>query len=336
MEKRRCFLPSFAAVCSACILVLLVCAPSCSRPPAEPHEEKQAADETFLGPDWADLSNIEVPAQPSTEQAARYLERGAYLAQAAAACGGCHGKNPADPDSPLSGGRLMHDAIGVVRAPNITPDPETGIGSWNLAEIARAIRAAIGKGGSRLSLDLHRTYRWMSDEDAMALAFYLRSLPPVRREVERRKTPLFAGKKWGLFDRHSEIEGYVPAMTQKEIAQYGRYLTWNVSGCRTCHTPQKAFWSSPDSFSGAKPEKKGLFGLFRSPAESDFPYPGPDIRGTSATGLQLWKADDIVEYLSTGRTIANRQVSPLRCPWTYFRNMTESDKRAVALYLKRQ
>ena len=74
-------------------------------------------------------------------------------------------------------------------------------------------------------------------------------------------TPLFAGKKWGLFDRHSEIEGYVPAMTQKEIAQYGRYLTWNVSGCRTCHTPQKAFWSSPDSFSGAKPEKKGLFGL---------------------------------------------------------------------------
>ncbi|MCB0358262.1 MAG: hypothetical protein KDD44_01450 [Bdellovibrionales bacterium] len=66
----------------------------------------------------------------------------------------------------------------------------------------------------------------------------------------------------------------------------------------------------------------------------DFPTTGPDIRGSSPTGLAGWSQDDIVHYLSTGQSVNGAMTDPERCPWRHYRLMTESDKAAIAAYLK--
>src|SRR5215469_10042741 len=65
------------------------------------------------------------------------IARGAYLA-AAADCEGCHTDKKAK-TPPLSGGRALVTPFGIFYGPNITPDPETGIGKWSQADFHRAM-----------------------------------------------------------------------------------------------------------------------------------------------------------------------------------------------------
>ena len=70
--------------------------------------------------------------------------------------------------------------------PNITPDRETGIGTWTDGEKIRAIREGIHKDGSALfPMMPYAEYRNMSDDDVQSLVAYLNSLPPVRHESPR-------------------------------------------------------------------------------------------------------------------------------------------------------
>ena len=64
-------------------------------------------------------------------QAQTPLERGTYLMSSIVACGNCHTQNTPQgprPGMELAGGTKFDEAFGVAYAPNITPDPETGIG----------------------------------------------------------------------------------------------------------------------------------------------------------------------------------------------------------------
>ncbi|MFN8392608.1 MAG: hypothetical protein U0136_20110 [Bdellovibrionota bacterium] len=203
-------------------------------------------------------------------------ERGKYLVLGGAACGSCHGAVSGNAESPLSGGRVMQDRFGTVRAANITSDKETGIGSWGIAEVMRAVRASIDKDGKPLSLDLHSTYRWLSDNDAKAIAVYLLTAPGVRSPVERRQLGSFERKKWGLISQHSEVEGYVPAPPKSKSTAYGRYLAYHVSGCYGCHTPEAGFIESAPAFAGNTETRhdllkslKALFSLFKPVSPED-------------------------------------------------------------------
>jgi hypothetical protein len=70
------------------------------------------------------------------------VERGKYLVNALMACGSCH--TPQDvngapiAEKALSGGLKFTLPAFVGTAPNITPDPDTGIGTWSDAEIKHA------------------------------------------------------------------------------------------------------------------------------------------------------------------------------------------------------
>lgn len=69
-------------------------------------------------------------------------------------------------------------------------------------------------------------------------------------------------------------------------------------------------------------------------AEGNFPIGGPNIRGKSEAGLSKWSEDDIVSYLSNGKTPEGEQRERRFCPWDRYAKMSPIAKQAVALYLK--
>jgi mono/diheme cytochrome c family protein len=125
-----------------------------------------------------------VPAQ-SQER----VKRGAYLA-AIMDCGGCHtpGVFLGKPDLPreFAGSEVGFQipGLGIFYPPNLTPDPETGLGRWSEADIVKAVRTGVRPDGRVLAPAMpYSHYGRLTDADAFALASYLKSLKPVRNQV---------------------------------------------------------------------------------------------------------------------------------------------------------
>ena len=212
-------------------------------------------------PIFGDFSELEKSAplsKTANKKAVKALsKRGKYLVNASA-CGTCHGVQHGEPGAQLAGGLQMRDRFGVVIAPNITPDKKTGIGAWSIQELVRAIRTSIDREGRPLSIDLHETYRWMSDRDAKAISVYLLFQDPINNNVSRRHLGGFERNRYGLFPQHKELVGYVPDITPSADAEYGRYLSFHVTGCQTCHTskdrsPNIQDAQMPADFAGSAP-----------------------------------------------------------------------------------
>ena len=128
------------------------------------------------------------------EVAEQRLARGKYLAESVSAC--MEWPTPHDwskPASPLTPGMIGAGEVipltglpGRVVAPNLTPDRETGAGTWTDDQLARAIREGIGHDGRALFPAMpYSSYRALSDEDMASIILYLRSLPPVRNPLPR-------------------------------------------------------------------------------------------------------------------------------------------------------
>ncbi len=117
------------------------------------------------------------------------VSRGAYLVQIGN-CGDCHtpGHFLGKPDMAhkLSGSDVgfLIPGLGYFWGSNLTPDSETGIGRWTQAQIATAIRTGVRPDGRVLTPAMPwRSFAAMTDSDAMAIAAYLKTLPPTRRAV---------------------------------------------------------------------------------------------------------------------------------------------------------
>ena len=117
---------------------------------------------------------------PPATAAADEVERGRYLLQAAG-CAGCHTDRDHDGET-LAGGRALATPFGTFYSPNITPDPETGIGRWTDAQFLRALKGGISPNG-RLYYPAfpYTSYAGMTRKDVLAIKAYLFSLDPVRR-----------------------------------------------------------------------------------------------------------------------------------------------------------
>lgn len=115
--------------------------------------------------------------------------RGAYLVNSVMGCTDCH--TPVDPttgapqmDKYLAGRQPYEGPWGIVYGGNITPDNETGIGTWTEEEVQRAIITGVAKDGRRLILMPWFAYSALTAEDADAVAYYLKNvLPAVKNEI---------------------------------------------------------------------------------------------------------------------------------------------------------
>ncbi|MEX2131133.1 MAG: cytochrome c [Pseudohongiellaceae bacterium] len=167
------------------------------------------------------------------------IERGAYLVQAAG-CISCHISQDQPPA--LSGGQALDSPFGTFFVPNITPDPETGIGTWTQLDLVRAIKHGRSPSG-RIYFPAfpYRSYRGMADEDAQAIAAWIMAQPPTIARVPSHELPvpvrvgqaLMAG--WNRLANLLEPE--FPVIFDEQIRR-GAYLARNLGHCGECHTPR--------------------------------------------------------------------------------------------------
>lgn len=250
--------------------------------------------------------------------------RGEYIARNVSACGHCHAADRRNPDGPLSGGMAFSNwRLGTVRAANLTPDSATGLGSWSLAEIVRAIRNGTDRHGRLLAPVM--PYLWlsgMSDADALAVASYLKSLPPVRNEVRNSPNLIFRMAK--VFFLHPEHTQAAPAPSRGPTAEYGRYLATGPALCADCHTPRGGLQQAHD--------RDRLFAGDATPPKT-FPANPANLTPDPETGIGRWSEDDFLRTLRTG---VNPRGDSLHAfmPWRQVRRMTDDDLRAIYRYLR--
>jgi hypothetical protein len=137
------------------------------------------------------LPNPPVPI-PAHEPPTGTLERGEYLSRMFL-CHDCHSPRDATgayvPGHLFEGGGFqlpLRDGH-LLSAPNLTSDRDTGLGAWSDAEIVRAIRTGIERGGRHLypAMPSAVAFHQMTDQDAVDLVRFLRSLKPVKRSWPR-------------------------------------------------------------------------------------------------------------------------------------------------------
>lgn len=257
---------------------------------------------------------------------AERLERGRYIVEGPAHCFQCHSevdweKPGAQPKAGKKGAGtvFVEDGMDWLVAPNITPDVETGAGSWTDEQFARAIREGIGHDGRRLfPMMPYMNFRDMSDEDLASVIVYVRSINPVRNAVA--KTVLPDAVK-GMAPPHQPITASVLGPDMSNPVARGKYLV-TLGNCQSCHTPMN---------------KQGQF-ITELAFGGGMSFKGPWGQVTSAnitpdpSGISYYDEAMFINTLRTGHAGARKLNSIM--PWGYFRNMTDDDLKAIYAYLR--
>lgn len=184
------------------------------------------------------------PAAIKVAMTPKRIARGAYIFTSVADCDGCHSQRDFTlvngPVVPAGRGRgsvlsdMMKGLPGVVVAPNITPDRETGIGAWTDGEKIRAIRDGVDRDGNALfPMMPYAGFRSMSDEDVEAVVAYLDSLPAVKNPLPKTKLDFVPGL---MIKSAPKPAGAVGSPDRTNPRKYGEYLV-ALGGCVDCHTP---------------------------------------------------------------------------------------------------
>ncbi len=167
------------------------------------------------------------------------ITRGEYLLTAGG-CISCHRGQSEETSEALSGGLALETDFGTFYAPNITPDIETGIGSWEASDFIAALKHGRTPTGSFYYPAFpYRAYSGMTDEDVMDMAAYLMSLEPVSSAVPEPETPgwLF---RWTVAAWNRLADLTQPDLEQfdDELLARGAYLARSLGHCGECHTPR--------------------------------------------------------------------------------------------------
>jgi mono/diheme cytochrome c family protein len=222
----------------------------------------------------------------------------------------------------FAGGYAMATPFGVIYSTNITPDPETGIGTWSETAFARATREGVSRDGSHLlpvfSFD-HFTK--LSDDDMRALYAYFMTRKPIHAPARPNGIPfpfniryLQAGWKL-LFFRPGRFE---PDPKKSAEWNRGAYLVEGLSHCGACHTPRNLLGAEKpgDVYGGA------VIDNWVAPAlTAANPAPAP------------WTHEELYDYLRTGVSkLHGTAAGPMFPVVQGLGALPDSDVRAIATY----
>lgn len=258
------------------------------------------------------------------------IERGKYLVYGPAHCATCHvpQKNTMEVDEglvmPLIGGWDEEiPGFGKFRAPNLTPDPETGIGNMTDAQLARAIRYNVKHDGKIVPPFM--LFQGMSDEDLTAVISFLRAQEPVKNHVEPSEYSFIAKAlvRFGLLTPLGPISTPPVAIDRDSTAEYGSYLAHSVGNCMGCHIKMddKGQQLNAD-FAGGMYFPPNPFSEGRS-------FISPNLTPHKTTGIMAhWNEEVFITRFKAARV---HQGSPM--PWGSFSRMDETDMKALYRYL---
>ena len=263
----------------------------------------------------------EVRAQNPDKQAFEVVEHGRYMATAAD-CAACH---TAPGGKPFAGGGSLETPFGILLAPNITPDPGTGIGGWTDDEFVNAVQNGVGHGGIHLYPAMPYTYYTkMTREDVVAIRAYLDTVEPVRNKVIANQLPFPFNQRetmigWnGLYFTPGQFK---PDPAKSAEWNRGAYLVEGAEHCGLCHTPKNAM--------GGDENSRAMQGSVLQN------WHAPDITGNRRVGIGDWTVEDVALYLKTGRNRYDIASGPMADAVSHSTShLTDADLRAIAVYLK--
>jgi alcohol dehydrogenase (quinone), cytochrome c subunit len=250
-----------------------------------------------------------------------------YLARAAD-CVACHS---IPGGKAFTGGLKMGTPLGAIYSTNITPDPDTGIGRYSLADFDLAVRQGIAKDGHHLYPAMpYPSYVKLTDADVTALyRFFMTQVPPVRQANLKSEIPPILSDRWPLAFWNfffAPSGSYVAKPDHDATWNRGAYLVQGPGHCGACHTPR-----------GIALQEKALddsSARFLAGAELDAWY-APSLRRDMWTGLGTWSKKDIGEFLKHGHnrvgTAFGSMIDVVNNSTSY---VSDSDIDAISSYLE--
>ena len=250
------------------------------------------------------------------------VERGSYLVNSLLTCGNCHspkGPPQAIAGKDFSGGLSWDEPPFKVTAPNITPDKETGIGSYTDAQLKTVLRKGVKPSGVPVAMVMPSGfYEIMTERDLDAVIAYLHTLKPVTNKVP---DPIYK-----MPQGHPVLPGaekpYTEAMLADKVKK-GFYLA-TIAHCMECHTPFG--------------ERGRDFGNKLGAGGAEFPGPwgvvhSRNITSSKSKGLGDWTDAEIKRAITEG---IRKDGSKLTGPMGYalYAKMTADDLDAVVAWLR--
>jgi mono/diheme cytochrome c family protein len=266
---------------------------------------------------------LSIGATQAMAQDAALIAKGEYLARA----GDCIACHTAREGKTFAGGLPMKTPFGTLYTSNITPDPQTGIGTWTPDQFYQMMHnGRFPDGGLVYPAMPFASYTKVTREDSDAIYAYLRSIPPVKQPNRPHDLTFpFSNRSliigWRtLFFKEGEFE---PDPTKSAEWNRGAYLVEGLGHCGMCHTAINALGGSSQSqaFEG------GLI-----PMQNWY---APSLTSNKEAGLGEWTIEEITDYLRKGVSSRGAVYGPMaEVVYNSLQYLNDDDVRAMAIYLK--
>lgn len=251
------------------------------------------------------------PASPAV------IEKGAYLARA----GNCMACHTAQGGAEYAGGRAIETPFGVIHAPNLTPDPDTGLGRWTPDAFWRALHHGRSQDGRLLYPAFpYPQYTRVVREDADALFAYLQSLAPVHAPAKAHALTFPFNTQAALAvwrALYFRAEEWQPKADAPAEWNRGAYLVQGLGHCAACHSARNSWGASVEE------------GLMRGGMMALQDWYAPALGGALAP------REDLVRLLKTGVSASASASGPMaEVVFRSTQHLTTTDLQAMATYLQ--
>jgi len=257
-------------------------------------------------------------------------DRGQYLVNAVMACDGCHTPRGGDGnfvmEKRFSGGSQTWDEPAfLVKGANITQDPTTGIGTWSADELKSVMTEGVRPNhapynGVPLAPQMpFPFYKILTPRDLDAVVTYVRSVPPVRNEVQ---PPVYKAPV------HVElIPGAEKPIDEAALGgpvKRGFYLA-TIAHCMECHARRPdGVYDFRNWLGKGGHEMKGPFGTVVV----------RNITSHPKSGIGEWSDEEIKRSLTQGVSRDGRPFKPPMARQVWFSHMAPTDLDAIVAYLR--
>jgi mono/diheme cytochrome c family protein len=242
----------------------------------------------------------------------------------AGGCPSCHATPDQEDDMKLGGGMELKSPYGSFYPPNISPDPNDGIGGWNESQFVTALWKGTSPDGRHYYPAFpYTSYQHMSLGDVRDLFAFLKTLSPVAGKVRPHELrfPYNIRRVLGLW-KLLYLDGKAFASDQGESAQWNRgaYLVNGPAHCVECHSPR-------DLFGGIVARQR-----FAGGPSLDGEGFVPNI---TQAGIGSYSVADIKEILTTGAKPDGDMVGgDMKSVVRETAELSKEDRAAIATYVK--